>query len=332
MNRLWIAVLVVLAACTGQQKNEVLVQNVGFAQGSTYNIQYMIPDEVDYQWQVDSILAEIDSSLSTYLDYSLITQINQGDTNVFLDEHFVKVFKAFQTVAESTNGKFDCTLAPVINAWGFGFTEKTKIDSSTILSLLKKVGYKKISMKGDSLLHNPSLLQLDFNALAQGYTVDVIAAFLTGRGIKNYMVEVGGELKARGRNANGKIWRIGIEKPSPEIDEYNRFETVVELPNKALATSGSYRKFYMQNGEKYAHTIDPHTGYPVKHKLLSVTVVTENTMLADAYATAFMVMGVPKTKNYLKKHSSLDAYLIYTNRKGEWETWATPGFSELQVN
>ena len=332
MNKIWLIILCLLAACVSQDQNEILVRNIGFAQGSTYNIQYMSPEEVDYQWQVDSILAEIDSSLSTYLDYSLITQINQGDTNVFLDEHFVEVFKAFHAVADSTKGKFDCTLAPVINDWGFGFTEKIKIDSSTILSLLKKVGYKKISMKGDSLLHNPSLLQLDFNALAQGYTVDLIAAFLTDRGIKNYMVEVGGELKARGRNANGKIWRIGIEKPSPEIDENNRFQAVVELPNKALATSGSYRKFYMENGEKYAHTIDPHTGYPVKHKLLSVTVVTENTMLADAYATAFMVMGVLKTKNYLKKHSSLDAYLIYTNRKGEWETWATPGFSQLQVN
>ena len=332
MNRLWIAILVILVACGGQRQNEILVQNVGFTQGSTFNVQYMSPNATDYQWQVDSILAEMDSSLSTYQDYSLISKLNQGDTTIFLDEHFVKVFKAFQAVADSTNGQFDCTLAPIVNAWGFGFTEKTKVDSSLIKSLLPKVGYQKVFLKGDSLLHNPNLLQLDFNAIAQGYTVDVIAAFLDSIGLQNYMVEVGGELKAKGKNANGENWRIGIDKPSPEIDDNNRFQTVVELPNKALATSGNYRKFYMQDGEKYAHTINPQTGYPVKHKLLSVTVVTDDCMLADAYATAFMVMGVQKTKRYLQIHSELDAYLIFTNRKGEWETWATPAFSRLQVN
>ena len=150
MNRLWIAVVGILASCTGQQQNEVLVQNVGFAQGSTYNVQYMSTNAVDYQWEVDSILVEMDSSLSTYQDYSLISKLNQGDTTIFLDEHFVKVFKAFQSVADSTQGKFDCTLAPIVNVWGFGFTEKTKVDSSLIQSLLQKVGYQKVSLKGDT--------------------------------------------------------------------------------------------------------------------------------------------------------------------------------------
>ena len=332
MNRSWIAIVGILASCAGKQQNEVLVQNIGFAQGSTYNVQYMIPNATDYQWEVDSILAEMDSSLSTYQNYSLISKLNQGDTTIYLDAHFVKVFKAFQSVADFTNGKFDCTLAPIVNAWGFGFSEKTKVDSSLIQSLLQKVGYQKVSLKGDSLLRNPNFLQLDFNALAQGYTVDVIAAFLDSMGLQNYMVEVGGELKVKGKNANGKNWRIGIDKPSPEIDDNSRFQTVIELSNKALATSGNYRNFYVENGEKYAHTIDPMTGYPVKNKLLSVTVVTEDCMLADAYATAFMVMGVQKTKRYLQTHKELDGYLIYTNRKGEWETWATPNFSQLQVN
>ena len=332
MNRLWIVFIGILASCASQQQNEVLVQNVGFAQGSTYNVLYMSPNATDYQWEVDSILAEMDSSLSTYEDYSLISKLNQGDTTIFLDGHFVKVFNAFKSVADSTQGKFDCTLAPIVNAWGFGFTEKTKVDSSLIKSLLQKVGYQKVSLKGDSLLRNPNLLQLDFNALAQGYTVDVIATFLDSIGLQNYMIEVGGELKAKGKNANGKNWRIGIDKPSKEIDDNNRFQTVIELPNKALATSGNYRNFYIENGEKYTHTIDPETGYQVKNKLLSVTVVTEDCMLADAYATAFMVMGIQKTKRYLQTHPQLDAYLIYTNRKGEWETWATPAFSQLQVN
>lgn len=331
MNRLWIGMAFLLAACGGNPQ-EVLVRNIGFAQGSTYNVQYMSPNAQDHQWGVDSILAEMDSSLSTYQDYSLISQINLGDTTHLLDEHFLKVFQAFQSVADSTTGQFDCTLAPIINAWGFGFTEKENIDSTKIANLLQRVGYQKVGLKGDTLLDNPELMQLDFNALAQGYTVDVIAAYLDSLGLQNYMVEVGGELKAKGLNANGKNWRIGIDKPSPEIDEKNRFQTVVELPNKALATSGNYRKFYVEDGQKYAHTIDPKTGYPVRHKLLSVTVVTDDCMLADAYATAFMVMGIKKTKEYLATHQELDAYLIYTNRKGKWETWATPAFAQLQVN
>ncbi len=332
MNRLSIVILGVLSACASQHQKEVLVKNIGFAQGSTYNVQYMSPNATDYRCKLDSILAEMDSSLSTYHNYSLISRLNQGDTTIFLDEHFVNVFKAFQSVADSTQGKFDCTLAPIVNAWGFGFTEKSKVDSSHIKSLLQKMGYQKVSLKGDSLLRNPDLLELDFNALAQGYTVDVLASFLDSLGLQNYLVEVGGELKAKGKNANGKNWRIGIDKPSPEIDDNNRFQTVIELPNKSLATSGNYRRFYVKDGDKYAHIIDPQTGYPVKHKLLSVTVVTEDCMLADAYATAFMVMGIQKTKRYLQKHPELDTYLIYTNRKGEWETWATPAFSQLQVN
>lgn len=332
MNRLFIAVLGILVSCTNQKQSEVLVQNVGFAQGTTYNVQYMTPNSDDYHFEIDSILLEIDSSLSTYQEYSLISSLNQGDTTIFLDEHFIKVFNAFQLVADSTNGKFDCTLAPIVNVWGFGFAEKTKVDSLLIKSLLQKVGYQKVFLKGDSLLSNPHLLQLDFNALAQGYTVDVIADFLDNNGLKNYMVELGGEIRAKGKNANRKNWRIGIDKPSPEIDKKNRFQTVIELQNKSLATSGNYRRFYVKDGEKYAHTIDPQTGYPVKHKLLSVTVLAEDCMLADAYATAFMVMGIQKTKKYLQTHPELDGYLIYTNRKGEWETWATTSFSQIQVN
>lgn len=331
MNRLSIGIVLLLAACTTNTQ-EVLVRNIGFAQGSTYNVQYMSPSRKDYQWQVDSILAEMDSSLSTYQSYSLISKVNKGDTTQLLDEHFVNVFQGFKEVADSTDGKFDCTLAPIINAWGFGFTEAEIIDSSKIADLLRQVGYEKVSLRGDSLLSNPEQLQLDFNALAQGYTVDVIAAYLDSVGLHNYMVEVGGELKVKGKNANGETWRIGIDKPSPDIDEENRFQAVVSLANKALVTSGNYRKFYIKDGEKYAHTIDPDTGYPVRHRLLSVTVVADNCMLADAYATAFMVMGIKKTKAYLAFHPELDAFLIYTNRKGKWETWATPGFSQLQVN
>jgi thiamine biosynthesis lipoprotein len=321
-----------LAACASQQKDEVLVRNVGFAQGTTYSLLYMSEDEGDYQEGIDSILLVIDSSLSTYKEYSLISRLNQGDTTQLLDHHFVKVFEAFQRVADSTAGYFDCTVASLANAWGFGFSEREKLDSMRVAELVAKVGYQNVQLKGDSLLSNPTALMLDFNALAQGYTVDVLAAYLDSLGMSHYMVDVGGELKAKGLNADGEYWRIGIDKPQEEIDEEQRFQTIVSLPNKALATSGNYRKFYVENGQKYAHTIDPFTGYPVRHKLLSATVVAEDCMIADAYATAFMVMGVQKSQQYLAAHPELDAYLIFTNRKGEWESWSTAGFQQLEEN
>ena len=176
-------------------------------------------------------------------------------------------------------------------------------------------------------------VQIDFNAIAQGYSVDLIADFLENEGIQNYLIEVGGEIKARGVNTDDKVWRIGIDKPLEEIDIEDRFQFILELENKSLATSGNYRKFYEKDGVKYSHTINPMTGFPVQNRLLSVTVISNKCSLADAYATAFMAMGVEQTKKLLKTvHDQLDVYLVYTDIDGSWKTYVSSGMKEKIIN
>jgi len=328
---LTLSFLILLFSCSDNNQKMILNQNVGYVQGTTFNIKYLSSSLQDYKTEFDSIFSEIDLSLSLYIDSSIITRFNKGDTLIRLDLNFLSVFNAFKKVANTTNGNFDCTISPLINAWGFGATKKEKIDSFIISDLLKKTGYQKIYLKNDSTLYNPSNVQLNFDALAQGFTVDVIANFLENNNINNFLIEIGGELRAKGKNINNKNWRIGIEKPSKIIDNKNRFQTVIELKNKSVATSGNYRKFYLENGKKYSHSINPFNGYPVKHNLLSVTVITDKCIYADAYATAFMVMGVKKTKDFLLQNEDLDAFLIY-QKNNILETWSTNGFKNIELN
>ena len=328
---LTLSFLILLFSCSDNNQKMILNQNVGYVQGTTFNIKYLSSSLQDYKNEFDSIFSEIDLSLSLYIDSSIITRFNKGDTLISLDSNFLSVFNAFKKVANSTNGNFDCTISPLINAWGFGVTKKEKIDSFIISDLLKKTGYQKIYLKNDSTLYNPSNVQLNFDALAQGFTVDVIANFLENNNINNYLIEIGGELRAKGENINNKNWRIGIDKPINIIDDKNRFQTVIELKNKSVATSGNYRNFYIENGKKYSHSINPFNGYPVKHNLLSVTVITDECIYADAYATAFMVMGVKKTKDFLLKNEDLDAFLIY-QKNNILESWSTNGFKKIELN
>jgi len=320
-------------SCSTFENSKSLVHNYGQAQGTFYSIKYMSINAKDFHNQIDSLFLELDSSLSTYVSYSLISGINKGDTSLLLDSFFLNVFKASQQVSKATDGLFDCTVAPLVNAWGFGpnALDSTLMDTMQIQSLLKKIGYQSISLKGDTLLSNPKKRILDFNALAQGYSVDVIGHFLESRGIENYLVEVGGELKAKGFNSRNKKWLIGIDKPLKNIDKNDRFQHKLELFNKSLATSGNYRKFYKKNDRVYSHTIHPKTGYPVQHALLSASVVTDECMMADAYATAFMVMGVESTKTFLESNKDLEVFLIYTNEDNEWESWSTKGFEEMVI-
>ena len=328
---LTLSFLILFFSCSDNNQKMILNQNVGYVQGTTFNIKYLSSSLQDYKTEFDSIFSEIDLSLSLYIDSSIITRFNKGDTLISLDSNFLSVFNAFKKVANSTNGNFDCTISPLINAWGFGVTKKEKIDSFIISDLLKKTGYQKIYLKNDSTLYNPSNVQLNFDALAQGFTVDVIANFLENNNINNYLIEIGGELRAKGENINNKNWRVGIDKPSNIIDDKNRFQTVIELKNKSVATSGNYRNFYIENGKKYSHSINPFNGYPVKHNLLSVTVITDECIFADAYATAFMVMGVKKTKDFLLKNEDLDAFLIY-QKNNILESWSTNGFKKIELN
>lgn len=322
-----IALVLGFTACN-TQIDRMLISNHGPAQGSTYNISYIAPPGTDYRNQIDSILIEIDKSMSLWLPTSTISRINAGE-KLTPNGHFMNVLKFSDEVYSASKGAFDVTIAPLVSVWGFGADDRISTDSTQVDSLLQYVGWNKIYLRNDSL-HIPTGMKIDLNAVAQGYTVDVIADFLENRGIENYMVEVGGEIKAKGKTIDGRTWTIGIDKPQEEIDPENRYQVIIKLKDKALATSGDYRKFFVDEatGMKYSHTINPKTGYPVKSNLISVSIVADNAMAADAYATACMVLGVEEGKKLILKEG-LDAYFIYSDARGKWQTWQTEGFQKM---
>ena len=244
------------------------------------------------------------------------------------------MFNASNKVSKQTKGNFDCSVRPLVNAWGFykdKLGDSLAIDSSEFKRIIQDVGYSRIMLIKDSLVL-PKGMSLDFNSIAQGFTVDVIARFLESKGIINYLVEVGGELLAKGRNADGDIWRVGVDKPSESIDVNERFQFVLDLEDKSLATSGNYRNFYKKDGVKYSHTINPFSGFPAQNRLLSATVIHDKCMLADAYSTAFMVMGVKKSKKFVLEHPELEIYLVYTGKDGSWKTYISPEMQKRIVD
>jgi thiamine biosynthesis lipoprotein len=300
------------------------IKLAGFTQGTSYHITYESRKGENLQEEIDTLLADFDKTFSIYLPGSVISRINRNDPDVIVNEHFVKVFNKAYEIYKSTQGAFDITVAPLVNAWGFGFTQAANVDSLMIDSLLQYVGMDKVELEGNKIRKKYKEIMLDCNAIAQGYAVDFIADYLDHKGIKNYLVEIGGEINTRGVNEKGIIWRIGIDKPiENSMIPGKNLQAVIQLHNRSLATSGNYRKFYEKDGVKYAHSIDPKTGYPVLSNLLSATVLAEVCMTADAYATAFMVMGLEKTKEFLLKHNELEAYLIYSDDQGNYRVFIT---------
>ena len=306
---------------------------VGYAQGTTYQIKYLSKQPLDLQPAFDSIFRAIDQSMSTYQDNSLISRVNRGDSNVLLDEHFRAVMQRSLEVARETQGAFDPTVGPLVRSWGFGESgPQQRLDQASIDSLRQFVGYEDVALRGSDL-RIPEGFRIDFNAIAQGYTVDVISSFLERKGFTDYMVEVGGEVKARGNNVDNKTWLIGIDKPTDSLDQRDRFQVILSLKNRSLATSGNYRKFWTdeETGMRYAHTIDPATGKPARNKLLSVSVLADNCTDADAYATACMVMGTEKAWEFLLSKPKLDAYLVVAGEDDQWQIKITEGFREQIV-
>jgi thiamine biosynthesis lipoprotein len=300
------------------------IKLAGFTQGTTYHITYKTKDDQNLQSEIDTLLADFDRSLSTYLPGSIISRINRNDTTAIPDKYFLNVFHKALEVYQASDGAFDITVAPVVNAWGFGFTEKADADSNMIDSLLQYVGMNKIRLKKGKIVKDYPGTMLDVNAIAQGYSVDVVADFLDKKGITNYLVEIGGEVRAKGRNPRYKIWTIGIDKPvDNNLIPGEMVQTKLLLKNSSLATSGNYRKFYEKDGIKFVHSIDPKTGYPVLSNLLSASVQSDDCISADAYATAFMVMGLDKSIKFLEKHKELEAFLIYSDAEGNLKTFAT---------
>jgi len=321
-----------LCACSPSD-NKILVANSGETQGTYYHIKYLSLQGESFQFQIDSSLTEIDSSVSIYKPYSIISSLNNGE-KIKTDEIFNLVYFDALYVGENTDGYFDCTVSPLVKYWGFynNDTNEIKVDSVAIQKIMKKVGIDKMNWK-DSTVALAEGVKLDFNAIAQGTSVDLIALLLEEKGILDYLIEVGGELRAKGVNADGNVWRVGVDKPSEEIDFQNRFQFILDLKDKALATSGNYRKFHISNGVKYAHTINPKTGFPAKNRLLSVTVLANKCSLADAYATAFMAMGLKKTKQIIKTlDDELEVYLVYTDKNGDWKMYISPAMKKRIVN
>ncbi|XOD67939.1 MAG: FAD:protein FMN transferase [Flavobacteriales bacterium Tduv] len=297
----------------------------GYIFGTYYNIKYS--GHQNYSDSIDNIFKQFNHSLSTYSYESDISKINRGDNNIRIDSYFETVLKKSQEIYKISGGAFDPTLGILVNAWGFGPEINEIIPNATKLKeLMKYVGLNQISLK-DGKIIKPRGVLLDFNAIAKGYVVDVISQYLEGQGIKNYMVEIGGEIRAKGEKASGKPWMIGIEKP---VENQKLGENIIfNLPLRdcSLATSGNYRKFKIDHktGRKYVHTIDHKTGYPIISDLLSVSVLAKDCMTADGYATAFMALGVEKSKEFLKAHENLnlEAYFIYVDKVGNLHTLRT---------
>ncbi|MBU0764030.1 MAG: FAD:protein FMN transferase [Bacteroidetes bacterium] len=299
----------------------------GFAEGTTFHISYQ--SDSNYNEQISQLLGQFEKSLSTFDSGSIISRINRNDTTVIPDEYFIKFFKKSSEIAEATDGAFDITVAPLVNAWGFGFSEMGTVSDSLIDSLLQFVGMDKVSLVNDRIRKKDTRVMLDGSAIAKGFSVDIIGDFLSAKGIKNFMVEIGGEVVARGKNMEGKLWRIGIDKPVDDPYAINReLQAIVELKDKAVATSGNYRRFRIENGIKLSHTINPKTGYPAGNELLSVTIMAEDCITADAWATACMVTGLEKSIRTIENNPGLNAFFIYSDEQGQSRIFMTEGLKK----
>jgi len=316
-----------IVSCTPRQIYKK-VNFSGMAQGTYYTVTYFDHFDRNFQPQIDSLLDDFDMSVSMWEPQSVISKVNRGE-NISCDEIFMNTYVLAREVAEASGGAFDYTVGPLVNAWGFGFEDRQQVDQAMVDSLLPLVDYHLVEMKGDRIIFAKEGIRFDFNAVAQGYSVDLVGGFLASKGIENYLVDIGGEVLAVGQKPAQGAWVVGIEKPSEDELSERTLETTLELKNMAMATSGSYRKFYEEDGVRYSHTIDPKTGYPVTHTLLSVSVVAKDAGTADAWATALMVMGVNKGKELLSQRNDLEAYFIYSGDDGALETYITPGMEDL---
>ena len=313
-----------------QQKTIPFQHNTGFIFGTIYNITYQ--SDNDLQTEIEGELKKVDESLSTFNKTSTISKINQGK-DVKVDDMFAEVFSLGENIAKETDGAFDMTVAPMVNTWGFGFKTGKEPSKAVVDSLRNIVGYQKIKMEKKHIIKQNPNTMLDCSAIAKGFGSDVVAKFLRQKGIKNFMIEIGGEIVTYGLNEKRVPWKIGVTKPVDDsLNNQQEIQTILNVTNKAMATSGNYRKFYYKNGKKYAHTIDPKTGYPVQHNILSSTVFADNCATADAYATAFMVTGLDGAKKILAKHPELMAYFIYADQNGKNAVWYSPKLRKKIVN
>lgn len=324
---IYLSIVFLIVSCKEETKQNMRI--VGNVFGTTYSVQYVGDQtDVDFQEQFDKLFYVINRSMSTYQANSFISKINRNEETT-IDSHFRKVFDASKEIYQLTNGAFDPTIGIMVNAWDFGPDDAIEnLNEQKIDSLMRTVGLDKVTREGDVINKEHPGTQLDFNAIAKGYAVDVIAEFLETQNVENYLVEIGGEVRTKGINMSSEQpWRIGVENPN--FDGSQTIMKAISLGDEAMATSGTYRKFKVdEEGNRYAHIIDAKTGYPSKTNLLSISVIASDCMTADAYATVFKAMGVEEVTNFLKEHSDLKVFLIFENENKELETLSLNGFPE----
>jgi thiamine biosynthesis lipoprotein len=320
--------ILVISSC--KEKKAVISNFSGFTQGTTYSIVYDNNKNIspeDLKLKVQKTLHDFDMSLSLYNDSSIISRLNRNE-EVVPDSFFTEVFAKSVNISKMTDGAFDITVGPLVNAWGFGRDGHKNFTESKRDSLLKFVGIDKVSLINGRLVKSDPGVKLDVNAIAQGFSVDVICHLFDKLGIKNYLIEIGGEVRGKGTKA-GELWRIGIDKPvDNNMSPGETLQAIIKISDKAIATSGNYRKFYIENGVKYSHHIDPKTGYTVKNTLLSVSIIADECAMADGVATGCLVMGKEKTIEFLGKHPEFDAYLIFSDDTGNFITWISESLKD----
>lgn len=319
-----------LVSCQKQDKRYVLD---GFVQGTYYHIVFYAQDTTSVKQDIQKIFQDIDMSLSLWVDSSTVNKVNRNE-DVVLDDIFVENFVLAQQFSRLTEGMFDITIGELVKKYGFANKNREKLSDKQVDSLLQYVGYKNVSLKDNKVVKKYAQTSLDFNAIAQGYTSDKVAKYLRQRGINSFVVDVGGEVMCGDKKPDGTKWVIGIERPNNSLSQNmavsNQMERATEqtisLENESVVTSGNYRKFYVENGVRYSHTINPKTGKPVTHSLLSASVIAKDATTADALATAFMVMGLDETKRFLENHKQYAAYLIYSDRANQMQIWMSENF------
>ena len=313
-----------------QQHNMPYQKSSDFIFGTTYTVIYQC--DSDMSQSIKAELMKVDYSLSPFNKESVITAINNNE-DVKPDKMFMDVFQLAMDVSRETDGAFDITVAPLVNAWGFGFKSGEKPTARQVDSLRHIIGYEKISVDNGKICKQDPRMMLDCSAIAKGYGTDVVANFLRSRGVKNFMVEIGGEIVTCGVNPERLPWKVGVIKPEDDsLSVAHEVQTILNVTDIAMATSGNYRNFYYQGGRKYAHTIDPKTGYPVQHNILSATVLAKTCAQADAYATSFMVMGLDKAQKVLERHPEMMAYFIYDDGQGKNAVWFSPSLKDKIAN
>jgi thiamine biosynthesis lipoprotein len=325
------SVIIILGLNACKNVPSKYIYNSGMIHGTTYHIVYESPDGSDMQAEIDTLLKEYNMIFSTYEKKSVIAKVN-NNLEVKLNPEFITCFNRAMEISEISGGAFDITCGPMVNAWGFGPEEKKKMTQEKVDSLKLITGYHKVKLENGKVIKENPNMKLNMNALCDGYICDLTGEFLAKKGCKNYMVEIGGEVVARGKNEKRKIWTIGISKPEESaLFGNNDIQAKVQVENKAMATSGNYRNFYVEDGKKYAHTIDPITGYPVQHSLLSASVITNDCMSADGFATAFMVLGIEKSIELSKQIPELDVYFIYADESGNNKVYISDNFKQRLI-